>query len=195
MSLSHFSFPSDFKCMEALGMESGEIHSDQITASSQYSTNWSAERSRLNYPENGWTPGEDSYKEWIQVCSIRCSTFLVEEFSHLERLVNKGSAMPNAFKWEEKAHVQSQHRTIGSLYGQGKANPDDVPENSCTFSYVNLHRIGAQTSHFGNNKMISFFPTTTRFLPICSLLQQIFISLMKYINPPFKLAWNNCILE
>nr|4DEQ_A Chain A, Neuropilin-1, Vascular endothelial growth factor A [Homo sapiens]4DEQ_B Chain B, Neuropilin-1, Vascular endothelial growth factor A [Homo sapiens] len=58
---------SHMKCMEALGMESGEIHSDQITASSQYSTNWSAERSRLNYPENGWTPGEDSYREWIQV--------------------------------------------------------------------------------------------------------------------------------
>lgn len=55
--------------MEALGMESGEIHSDQIIASSQYSTNWSPERSRLNYPENGWTPGEDSYREWIQVCS------------------------------------------------------------------------------------------------------------------------------
>lgn len=56
-------------------MESGEIHSDQITASSQYSTNWSAERSRLNYPENGWTPGEDSYREWIQVptrCGCRC---------------------------------------------------------------------------------------------------------------------------
>ncbi|KAL0627315.1 Neuropilin-1 [Plecturocebus cupreus] len=60
------SISEDFKCMEALGMESGEIHSDQITASSQYSTNWSAERSRLNYPENGWTPGEDSYREWIQ---------------------------------------------------------------------------------------------------------------------------------
>ncbi|KAB0382652.1 hypothetical protein FD755_004569, partial [Muntiacus reevesi] len=61
------SVSEDFKCMEALGMESGEIHSDQITASSQYSTNWSAERSRLHYPENGWTPGEDSYREWIQV--------------------------------------------------------------------------------------------------------------------------------
>ncbi|XP_055473535.1 neuropilin-1 isoform X2 [Psammomys obesus] len=57
----------DFKCMEALGMESGEIHSDQITASSQYGTSWSVERSRLNYPENGWTPGEDSNREWIQV--------------------------------------------------------------------------------------------------------------------------------
>uniref|UniRef100_A0A8D0L4D1 Neuropilin n=1 Tax=Sphenodon punctatus TaxID=8508 RepID=A0A8D0L4D1_SPHPU len=61
------SVSEDFQCMEPLGMESGEIHSDQITASSQYSTNWSSERSRLNYLENGWTPGEDSNKEWIQV--------------------------------------------------------------------------------------------------------------------------------
>nr|XP_033787398.1 neuropilin-1 isoform X1 [Geotrypetes seraphini]XP_033787399.1 neuropilin-1 isoform X1 [Geotrypetes seraphini]XP_033787400.1 neuropilin-1 isoform X1 [Geotrypetes seraphini]XP_033787401.1 neuropilin-1 isoform X1 [Geotrypetes seraphini] len=57
----------DFQCMEPLGMESGEIRSDQIIVSSQYNTNWSSERSRLNYPENGWTPGEDSNKEWIQV--------------------------------------------------------------------------------------------------------------------------------
>ncbi|XP_068091867.1 neuropilin-1 [Hyperolius riggenbachi] len=57
----------DFQCKEPLGMESGDIISDQITVSSQYSTNWSAERSRLNYVENGWTPGEDSNKEWIQV--------------------------------------------------------------------------------------------------------------------------------
>ncbi|KAM4705185.1 neuropilin-1 [Rhinophrynus dorsalis] len=57
----------DFECKEPLGMESGEIHSDQISVSSQYSTNWSAERSRLNYVENGWTPGEDTIKEWIQV--------------------------------------------------------------------------------------------------------------------------------
>ncbi|KAM8967772.1 neuropilin-1 [Pelodytes ibericus] len=57
----------DFQCKEPLGMESGEIHSDKITVSSQYSTNWSAERSRLYYVENGWTPGDDSVKEWIQV--------------------------------------------------------------------------------------------------------------------------------
>ncbi|XP_072859051.2 neuropilin-1 isoform X1 [Pogona vitticeps] len=61
------SVSEDFQCAEPLGMESGEIHSDQISASSQYSTNWSSERSRLNYPENGWTPGEDSNREWIQV--------------------------------------------------------------------------------------------------------------------------------
>uniref|UniRef100_A0A674BLB2 Neuropilin n=1 Tax=Salmo trutta TaxID=8032 RepID=A0A674BLB2_SALTR len=57
----------NFKCVEGLGMESGVITSDQITASSQYNSNWSPERSRLNYKENGWTPSEDSSREWIQV--------------------------------------------------------------------------------------------------------------------------------
>ncbi|XP_053117169.1 neuropilin-1 isoform X2 [Hemicordylus capensis] len=61
------SVSEDFECAEPLGMESGEIHFDQISVSSQYSTNWSSEKSRLNYPENGWTPGEDSSREWIQV--------------------------------------------------------------------------------------------------------------------------------
>uniref|UniRef100_A0A8C1N7U7 Neuropilin n=1 Tax=Cyprinus carpio TaxID=7962 RepID=A0A8C1N7U7_CYPCA len=59
--------PDDFDCTEPLGMETGEIHSDQIMASSQYNPSWSPERSRLNNPENGWTPAEDSTKEWIQV--------------------------------------------------------------------------------------------------------------------------------
>uniref|UniRef100_A0A3Q1G103 Neuropilin n=1 Tax=Acanthochromis polyacanthus TaxID=80966 RepID=A0A3Q1G103_9TELE len=57
----------DFPCMEPLGMESGEISSEQISASSQYNSNWSPERSRLNYEENGWTPSDDTIREWIQV--------------------------------------------------------------------------------------------------------------------------------
>uniref|UniRef100_A0A8C5I768 Neuropilin n=1 Tax=Gouania willdenowi TaxID=441366 RepID=A0A8C5I768_GOUWI len=57
----------DFPCMEPLGMESGDISSEQITASSQYNSNWSPERSRLNYQENGWTPSDDTIREWIQV--------------------------------------------------------------------------------------------------------------------------------
>ncbi|KAA8580994.1 hypothetical protein FQN60_013952 [Etheostoma spectabile] len=57
----------NFDCSDPLGMESGEITSDQIMASSQYNPSWSPERSRLNYYENAWTPAEDSNKEWIQV--------------------------------------------------------------------------------------------------------------------------------
>lgn len=48
-------------------MESGEISAQQIIASSQYNSNWSPERSRLNYQENGWTPSDDTVREWIQV--------------------------------------------------------------------------------------------------------------------------------
>uniref|UniRef100_A0A3Q2WA52 Neuropilin n=1 Tax=Haplochromis burtoni TaxID=8153 RepID=A0A3Q2WA52_HAPBU len=59
--------PEDFDCSDPLGMESGEITSDQIMVSSQYNPSWSPERSRLNYYENAWTPAEDSNKEWIQV--------------------------------------------------------------------------------------------------------------------------------
>lgn len=58
---------SDFDCLEPLGVESGDIPSEQIEASSEYNPSWSAQRSRLNNFENGWTPLEDSNKEWIQV--------------------------------------------------------------------------------------------------------------------------------
>uniref|UniRef100_A0A8C1FM36 Neuropilin n=1 Tax=Cyprinus carpio carpio TaxID=630221 RepID=A0A8C1FM36_CYPCA len=54
-------------CMSPLGMESGEITEDRISASSQYNPSWSPLRSRLNFPDNGWTPSEDSAREWIQV--------------------------------------------------------------------------------------------------------------------------------
>jgi hypothetical protein len=85
--------------MEALGMESGEIHSDQITASSQYSANWSPERSRLNYPENGWTPGEDSYREWIQVCHRSPAIATIKgNLCHLERLLIRIGAIQNAIR-------------------------------------------------------------------------------------------------
>uniref|UniRef100_A0A8B9LD75 Neuropilin 1b n=1 Tax=Astyanax mexicanus TaxID=7994 RepID=A0A8B9LD75_ASTMX len=54
------------ECMDPLGMESGEISDEAITASSQYNPSWSPLRSRLNYTKNGWTPSEDSPREWIQ---------------------------------------------------------------------------------------------------------------------------------
>lgn len=57
----------DGECMSPLGMASGEITDDRITASSQYNPSWSPLRSRLQYPDNGWTPSEDSAREWIQV--------------------------------------------------------------------------------------------------------------------------------
>lgn len=52
----------------ALGMESGKISDDQITASTTfYDNRWLPRQARLNNDDNAWTPSEDSNKEYIQV--------------------------------------------------------------------------------------------------------------------------------
>lgn len=57
-----------FHCSQAFGMESGKISNDQITASSSfYDEHWLPQQARLNYHDNGWTPNEDSNREYIQV--------------------------------------------------------------------------------------------------------------------------------
>ncbi|XP_078085041.1 neuropilin-2a isoform X1 [Mustelus asterias] len=57
-----------YQCNRPLGMESGQISNMQITASSSYAFgNWDATQGRLNFHMNGWTPNEDTVKEWIQV--------------------------------------------------------------------------------------------------------------------------------
>ncbi|XP_054626233.1 neuropilin-2a isoform X2 [Dunckerocampus dactyliophorus] len=57
-----------FHCSMALGMESGRISDDQITASTTfYDNRWLPRQARLNNHDNAWTPSEDSNKEYIQV--------------------------------------------------------------------------------------------------------------------------------
>ncbi|XP_069790013.1 neuropilin-2-like isoform X2 [Narcine bancroftii] len=57
-----------YQCNNPLGMESGLISNMQIIASSTYSLgNWEASQGRLNHHVNGWTPNDDSAREWIQV--------------------------------------------------------------------------------------------------------------------------------
>uniref|UniRef100_A0AAY4CRV8 Neuropilin n=1 Tax=Denticeps clupeoides TaxID=299321 RepID=A0AAY4CRV8_9TELE len=57
-----------FHCSNALGMESGKISDDQISASSSfYDGRWSPRQARLNNDDHAWTPSEDSNKEYIQV--------------------------------------------------------------------------------------------------------------------------------
>ncbi|XP_029305247.1 neuropilin-2a isoform X5 [Cottoperca gobio] len=57
-----------FHCSMALGMESGKISDDQITASTTfYDNRWLPRQARLNNVDNAWTPSEDSNKEYIQV--------------------------------------------------------------------------------------------------------------------------------
>uniref|UniRef100_H9G8Y1 Neuropilin n=1 Tax=Anolis carolinensis TaxID=28377 RepID=H9G8Y1_ANOCA len=68
--------PENFQCNSPLGMESGRISNEQITASSTYSDGrWTPQQSRLNSDDNGWTPNVDSNKEFLQV-DLRFLTML-----------------------------------------------------------------------------------------------------------------------
>ncbi|XP_016082720.1 neuropilin-2 isoform X3 [Ornithorhynchus anatinus] len=66
--LVHQDPPENFQCNVPLGMESGRISSEQISASSSYSDGrWTPQQSRLHSDDNGWTPNLDSNKEFLQV--------------------------------------------------------------------------------------------------------------------------------
>ncbi|EHB10948.1 Neuropilin-2 [Heterocephalus glaber] len=66
----------NFQCNVPLGMESGRIANEQITASSTYSDGrWTPQQSRLHGDDNGWTPNLDSNKEYLQV-DLRFLTML-----------------------------------------------------------------------------------------------------------------------
>uniref|UniRef100_A0AAQ4RH63 Neuropilin n=1 Tax=Gasterosteus aculeatus aculeatus TaxID=481459 RepID=A0AAQ4RH63_GASAC len=67
-NMTHKEVSETFHCSNAFGMESGKITDDQITASSSfYDEHWLPRQARLNYHDNGWTPNEDSNKEFVQV--------------------------------------------------------------------------------------------------------------------------------
>ncbi|XP_042162746.1 neuropilin-2b isoform X2 [Oncorhynchus tshawytscha] len=67
-NMTHKEVSDTFHCSNALGLESGKISDDQITASSSfYDNTWLPRQARLNNGNNAWTPNEDSNKEYIQV--------------------------------------------------------------------------------------------------------------------------------
>lgn len=67
-NMTHKEVRDSFHCSMALGMESGKISDDQISASTSfYDNRWLPRQARLNNHDNAWTPSEDSNKEFIQV--------------------------------------------------------------------------------------------------------------------------------
>ncbi|KAK6309493.1 hypothetical protein J4Q44_G00193740 [Coregonus suidteri] len=67
-NMTHKEVSDTFHCSNALGLESGKISDDQITASSSfYDNTWLPRQARLNNNNNAWTPNEDGSKEFIQV--------------------------------------------------------------------------------------------------------------------------------
>ncbi|MEE6490242.1 hypothetical protein FKM82_015811 [Ascaphus truei] len=68
--------PETFQCNIPLGMESGRISNEQLSSSTTYTDGrWTAQQSRLNSDDNGWTPNLDTNKEYLQV-DLRFLTLL-----------------------------------------------------------------------------------------------------------------------
>lgn len=150
-----FLFSAAFACMEPLGMESWEITSEQISASSQYNPSWSPERSRLNYPENGWTPSDDTVREWIQVSGSSPAA---------SSLVNNGT-MPHTFS----------SPSLSSAFGvclEVSARRSGVSRHCSHLAWIffdsfvrlpstsrgpKISQHSILTSHFSLNSLFSFF--------------------------------------
>ena len=67
-----YDFIKILECQEALGMETGVIADEQITAPSQWSVNHAAIHGRLHFIATGhkkgaWSPASRDAKEWLQV--------------------------------------------------------------------------------------------------------------------------------
>ncbi|KAL2076523.1 hypothetical protein ACEWY4_027881 [Coilia grayii] len=66
-NMTHKDVSDNFHCSNALGMKSGRISDEQISASSVfYDGRWNAQQARLHNEDHGWTPSTDSQKEYIQ---------------------------------------------------------------------------------------------------------------------------------
>lgn len=160
-----------FACMEPLGMESGEISSEQISASSQYNSNWSPERSRLNYQENGWTPSDDTVREWIQV-SPGWRFWFYWAWNHVAPLLISESELTvcvSSFAWRssssptwlyrwELAHIWSEYCSLictSSLHIRGTQKEKKWANMHylliCLSSTVDISHLHCKIWHTGNS--------------------------------------------
>lgn len=114
-------------------MESGEITAEQIIASSQYNSNWSPERSRLNYHENGWTPSDDTIRQWIQV-SGRKSGFSpprLESEVRIRRLISQSDLKLVPPRCRGRNIVHSFVRVRRTLLGHQETGRHPLCINIC----------------------------------------------------------------
>lgn len=97
-------YSPDFQCNVPLGMESGRIANEQISASSTYSDGrWTPQQSRLHGEDNGWTPNLDSNKEYLQV--------LPQTAEGMQSMCADGPAECPLTR-THKAHKENKHGTL-----------------------------------------------------------------------------------
>ncbi|XP_068677063.1 uncharacterized protein [Montipora foliosa] len=135
-------------CSSALGMERGEIHDSQITASSQWDESHAAKLARLHNSGtfvNSWATRTNDANQWLQVDLGKISTFT--------GVATQGGKSGRHRQWVTKYRIQysdngvnfhfykTQRDTSPKLF-DGNSDPDSVKYNrlnpSFTARYIRL---------------------------------------------------------
>ncbi|KAL9967901.1 hypothetical protein ACROYT_G026208 [Oculina patagonica] len=127
----------ELACTEPLGMESGLVADDQITASSQWDANHAAIQGRLNFKagggkEGGWSAQTNDVNQWIQVD--------LTSYTNVTRIATQGRNAYN--QWVTKYKLQYSEDGVNFYYymepGQNSSKEFDANEDSDTPVYHDL---------------------------------------------------------
>ena len=125
-------------CEEDLGMASGAILDDQITASSTYNSGLSASKSRL-HSNKAWAAHSKDEHQWLQI------DLGVEYTTNVTKVATQGSSVHN--EWVTKYKLQYSHNgTNFQFYRDSGQNTDKVE------TVINVHFFYMEVPGFFNNK-------------------------------------------
>ncbi|XP_006862016.1 PREDICTED: neuropilin-2 isoform X7 [Chrysochloris asiatica] len=165
----------NLQCNAPLGMESGRIANEQISASSTYSDGrWAPQQSRLHGDDNGWTPNLDSNKEYLQV-DLRFLTMLtaIATQGAISRETQNGYYV-KSYKLEVSTNGEDW-----MMYRHGKNHKVFQANNDATEVVLNkLHtplltrfvRIRPQTWHSGIALRLELFGCRVTDAPCSNML-------------------------
>ncbi|CAH6791694.1 Nrp2 [Phodopus roborovskii] len=174
-NLVHQEPPENFQCNIPLGMESGRIANEQISASSTFSDGrWTPQQSRLHGDDNGWTPNLDSNKEYLQV-DLRFLTVLtaIATQGAISRETQRGYYV-KSYKLEVSTNGEDW-----MVYRHGKNHKVFQANNDATEVVLNkLHmplltrfiRIRPQTWHLGIALRLELFGCRVTDAPCSNML-------------------------
>ncbi|XP_036174858.1 neuropilin-2 isoform X3 [Myotis myotis] len=165
----------NFQCNVPLGMESGRIANEQISASSTYSDGrWRPQQSRLHGDDNGWTPNLDSNKEYLQV-DLRFLTVLtaIATQGAISRETQNGYYV-KSYKLEVSTNGEDwmvyRHGKNHKVF-QGNSDPTEVVLNRLhTPLLTRFVRVRPQTWHAGIALRLELFGCRVTDAPCSNML-------------------------
>jgi len=127
----HKMFLNLLGCQEALGMEDGNITDGQISASSQYSSHHSPNRSRLNIQaseakKGAWSASTDDLNQWLQID-------MVNQYTTVTRVATQGRN--DYVQWVTKYALQFSDDGVDFQYYREQGQNTYKVKQTSSFSF------------------------------------------------------------